>query len=73
MSQNKQHNVEPTNLRFKHLNIGDVFTIVSQPGSMYTKTLPERVNCCTQINNALNHSDNAKVLIDQDERIEKIT
>jgi hypothetical protein len=55
-------------MKFSELSVGDQFTYKN---TTYTKTEPKKVSCCKTLN-AVNLSNNQKVMIKPIEEVEKI-
>lgn len=56
-------------MKFSELNVGDKFTT---NGIEYTKIEAQKVSCCKTLN-AINLSDNNKVMIKPDAEVEVVT
>jgi hypothetical protein len=56
-------------MKFSDLKVGDKFTFKN---IQYTKIEPQKISCC-KVLNALNISDNKKVMIKPIENVEKIS
>lgn len=55
-------------MKFSEINVGQKFT---SNGIEYTKIEPQKVSCCKTLN-AINLSDNTKVMIKPDSEVEAV-
>lgn len=56
-------------MKFSELAIGDQF---KYKNILYTKVEPQKVSCCKTLN-ALNLSDNKKIMVKPNDEVEKVT